>query len=75
MTNKKEAKIICSRNCTYNSKDCEKGCETFKDVLQMSKWKDEQYNEEKKELLGLVNMLPIDETNQTIIEDLKGLLK
>ena len=41
----------------------------------MSKWKDEQYNEEKKELLGLVNMLPIDETNQTIIKDLKALLQ
>lgn len=44
-------------------------------ALRMAKWKDEQYKEEKKELLGLVNLLHIDEHNQTIIEDLKAILK
>ena len=50
MTNKKAAKIICSRNCTYNSKDCEKGCKTFKDVLRMAQWKDEQFKEQLSNL-------------------------
>lgn len=44
-------------------------------LLEMAEWKDEQYKEEKKELLSLVNLLHIDEHNQTIIEDLKALLK
>lgn len=43
--------------------------------IEMAKWKDEQYKEEKKELLSLVNLLHIDEHNQTIIEDLKAILK
>lgn len=41
---------------------------------KMSTWKDEQFTEERKELLGLVKMLPVDETNQTIIEDLIEML-
>ena len=52
------------------------GSRTLQDLLlEMAKWKDEQYKEEKKELLGLVNLLHVDEHNQTIIEDLKALLK
>ena len=43
-------------------------------LLEAMEWKDEQYEEEKKELRGLVDMLPINENNQTIIEDLKALL-
>jgi hypothetical protein len=41
----------------------------------MAQWKDKQYEEERKDLLGLVNMLPINEKNQTIIEDLKAILQ
>lgn len=37
-------------------------------------WADKQFNDEKKELLSLVKMLPINENNQTIIEDLIELL-
>lgn len=44
-------------------------------AIEMAKWKDEQFDEEKKDLLGLVNMLPVDDHNQTIIEDLKALLQ
>lgn len=44
-------------------------------ALEMARWKDEQFNEEKKELLGLVKMLPVDEHNQTIVEDLINLLQ
>ena len=40
-------------------------------LLEMAEWKDEQYKEEKKELLSLVNLL---ENNQTIIEGLKAIL-
>ena len=46
--------------------------ETF---IEMAEWKDQQYKEEKIELLSLVNLLYVDEHNQTIIEDLKALLK
>ncbi len=44
-------------------------------LLTMATWKDEQFNEEKKVLFDLVNMLTIDDRNQTIIEDLKELLQ
>lgn len=44
-------------------------------LIEMAKWKDEQFNEERKELLGLVKMLPVNENNQTIIEDLIGMLE
>ena len=43
--------------------------------LEMAQWKDKQYNEEKKELISLVNMLPVNDNNQTIIEDLIALLR
>lgn len=44
-------------------------------ATKVAQWKDEQYNEEKKELISLVNMLPVDDHNQTIIEDLIALLR
>lgn len=44
-------------------------------ALQMGAWKDEQFKEEKKELLGLVKMLPVNERNYSIIEDLKEMLQ
>lgn len=53
--------------------DCE--FEAYQSAIEMAQWKDEQFNEEKKELLGLVKLLPINETNQTIIEDLIELLQ
>ena len=40
-----------------------------------AEWASEQYAAEKRELLGLVNMLTVDETNQTVIEDLKSILE
>ncbi len=43
-------------------------------ALEMARWKDEQYKEEKREVLGLVKMLKVDEHNQTIIEDLVAML-
>ena len=43
-------------------------------IEEAMQWKDEQYNEEKRDLLGLVKMLKIDEHNQTIIEDLVAIL-
>ena len=41
----------------------------------MAEWKDKNFNEERKELLGLVKLIPINERNQTIIEDLKLMLE
>lgn len=46
----------------------------FDRCKEIAKWKDRQFEEEKKELRGLVKMLPVNETNQTIIEDLTALL-
>jgi hypothetical protein len=40
-----------------------------------AEWASEQYAAEKRDLLGLVNMLTVDETNQTVIEDLKSILE
>ena len=72
MTNSEKAKEIAENSKQYfyhDEYECGLAC-----ALRMAKWKDEQFNEEKKELLELVNMLQINESNQTIIEDLKGSL-
>lgn len=44
-------------------------------AYNMAEWKDKQFAEERKKLLGLVKILKVDETNQTIIEDLKAMLQ
>ena len=88
MTNEEKAKEIANKCKTITKRAIEDGYngeriwikeddynDCYKSALKMAQWKDELFAEERKELLGLVNMLPIDETNQTIIEDLKGLLK
>lgn len=51
------------------------GAYAYNAAIDMAEWKDEQFNEERKELLGLVKMLPVNENNQTIIEDLIGMLE
>lgn len=43
-------------------------------AMRIAEWKDQQFAEEKKDLRSLVDMLPMNDTNQTIIEDLKALL-
>ena len=74
MNNSEKAKEIAWNDSLYNdNQSCAEQC--FIAALQMAKWKDEQFDEEKKDLLGLVNMLSVDEHNQTIIEDLKALLQ
>ena len=45
-----------------------------KSAIQMAEWKDQQFAEEKKDLQSLVDMLPMNDSNQTIIEYLKALL-
>lgn len=72
MTNEEKAQEICEKNKQYHVACSSMEC--YLSALEMAKWKDQQYTDEKKELQGLVKMLPMDETNQTIIEDLKGLL-
>ena len=44
-------------------------------LLEAMEWKDEQYDEERKELLELVKMIPVNEGNQTIVEDLINILE
>lgn len=63
MTNEEKAQELSSKFGCYLS------------ALEMANWKDQQFADEKKELLCLVNMLPVNDANQTIIEDLRELLK
>ena len=74
MNNKEKAKELgkrYSKPC-HGVGDCE--FEATQSALEMAQWKDEQFQEEKKELLGLVKMIKVDEHNQTIIEDLIAML-
>lgn len=82
MTNEEKAKII--RDCDHCNACLKysKGsycfdyvCESYNDLMNAMNWKDEQYAEEKRELLGLVKLLKVNEDNQSIIEDLMGLLQ
>ena len=73
MTNEEKAQELSEKNKQYGVVCSSMEC--YLSALQMAEWKDKQYAEEKKELLSLVKMLSMDESNQTIIEDLKGLLK
>lgn len=75
MTNEQKARNIAIHEMRYYGGEFDSYKECRESAIKMAEWKDEQYNEEKKELLGLVNMLKIDETNQTIIEDLQALLQ
>lgn len=75
MTDDQKAEIISKKYEDWwatEAPDVEKAA--YDSAMEMAEWKDEQYNEEKRELLGLVEMLRIDSSNQTIIEDLKALL-
>lgn len=71
MTTEEKAKEIGRKWCFDNMQSNEAA---YKGAFMMAEWKDSQYAEEKKDLIELVNMLPVNETNQTIIEDLKKLL-
>ena len=48
--------------------------ESYCAAREMAEWKNKQFEEEKKDLRSLIDMLPMNENNQTIIEDLKALL-
>lgn len=72
MTNEEKIHQYCTRNLFPSGLATRENIE--KRMLYIAKWKDKQFAEEKKELLGLVQMLPVDSHNQTIIEDLLGLL-
>jgi len=83
MTNKEKAKEIgnimleLANYSSYNTPDEQRNNiynVAKQSALEMAQWKDEQFKEEKKELLGLVKMLKVDEHNQTIIEDLVAML-
>lgn len=74
MTNEEKSDKIALDKCRYYGGEYDSYKECLDSAIEMAQWKDIQYEEEKKELLELVEMLPIDETNQTIIEDLKKIL-
>lgn len=71
MTNEEKAKEI-GRKWYFDNMQSNEAA--YRGAFMMAEWKDSQYAEEKKELVGLVNMLPTNENNQTIIEDLKSML-
>ena len=73
MTNEEKINRYC--NSKFNPVGLTTRDTIKRHLLVIAKWKDKQYKEEKKELLSLVNLLHVDEYNQTIIEDLKALLK
>jgi hypothetical protein len=80
MNNKEKAEEIldcvnCKKQLFIGAVKCPPTCADFNDLMEMAQWKYEQFDEEKKELLGLVNMLSVDKHNQTIIDDLKALLQ
>lgn len=83
MNNKLKAKEIAAENkMTYLEMENDGSVyyvdsfdECEQSALEMAQWKDEQFKEEKKELLGLVKMIKVDEHNQTIIEDLVAMLE
>lgn len=62
-------------------KDCDKcdfynqSCFEYKHLMTMAKWKDEEYDECKKDILTLVNLIPCNEENESIINDIKNLLR
>lgn len=73
MTNREKANEIAEFLNQANGSNCLLPCHQA--AVAMAEWKDKQFDEEKKDLLGLVKMLQVNENNQTIIEDLIGLLK
>ena len=75
MTNIDKASEIANYWYGANGIPTQEVCISFDSAYRMAEWKDEQFNEEKKELFGLVKMLRVDETNQTIIEDLIEMLR
>lgn len=73
MTNEEKIQRYCSIN--FAPQGTIKRGAIRRHMLNIAKWKDKQFEEEKKVLLELVKMLPVNETNQTIIEDLLNLLR
>ena len=75
MTDEEKARDIAGHLINYHKTHTNPFKSMFISAMEMAKWKDSQYSEEKKELLGLVRMLPVDGYNQTIIEDLISMLE
>ena len=52
MKNREAAKLICMEGCSQytNKVDCSKNCATFKTVMKMAKWKDEQMEKSIQQL-------------------------
>lgn len=44
-------------------------------AMAMAKLKDEEHNECRKDILTLVNLIPCNEENESVINDIKTLLK
>ena len=66
MTNEQKASEIANK---YSGREIDRVA-----IIEAMKWKDKKNEAEREDLRLLVDMLPIDDRNQTIIEDLKGLL-
>lgn len=75
MTNEQKARNIAIHEMRFYGDEFDSYKECRESAIKMAEWKDEQYSEEKNELLELVKMLPVNENNQTIVEDLIAILQ
>ena len=72
-TNEQKAKEIQSKDpCQVWIGGCPN---VYAAAMEMAKWKDEEHNECKKDILTLVTLIPCNEENESIINDIKNLLK
>ncbi|MBQ3690869.1 MAG: hypothetical protein II937_13560 [Bacteroidales bacterium] len=75
-TNEQKAQKIATKYSEYYDGSKEAGSTSYNSAMEMAQWKDEEHNECKKDILTLVNLIiPCNEENESIINDLKNLLK
>lgn len=75
ITNEQKAQEIAAKYCEYYDGSKEADSTSYNSAMAMAKWKDEEHNECKKDILTLVNLIPCNEENESIINDIKALLK
>ena len=69
-TNEQKAQKIATKYSEYYDGSKEAGSTSYNSAMEMAQWKDEEHNECKKDLI-----IPCNEENESIINDLKNLLK
>lgn len=75
MVNEQKAQEIATKYREYYDGSKEADSTSYNSAMEMAKWKDEEHNECKKDILTLVNLIPCNDGNESIINDIKNLLK